>query len=144
MDAVSERVVEVALRWGDQDSYGHVNSVAIARLLEEARARAVWGAGSALPPLVPDEPTLSLVSEIGIRYLRVLDYSERPVPVAITVTRIGGADLTIEFEVRSDDPARPYATATAKVALVDRESGAVRRLTTDEQEFLRGFAPDDD
>ena len=141
MDAVSERVVEVALRWGDQDSYGHVNSVAVARLLEEARARALWGADSALPPLLPDEPTLSLVSEIGIRYLRVLDYSERPVPIALTVSRIGGADLTIEFEVRSDDPARPYATATAKVALVSRETGAVRRLTTEEREFLRGFAP---
>ncbi len=141
MDAVSARIVEVALRWGDQDSYGHVNSVAVARLLEEARARALWGPGSALPPLVPGEATLSLVSEVGIRYLRVLDYSERPVPIAITVPRLGGADLTIEFEVRSEDAARPYATATAKVALVDRETGSVRRLTTDERDFLRGFAP---
>ena len=142
MDAVSERVVEVALRWGDQDSYGHVNSVAVARLLEEARARALWGPGSALPPLSPDEPTLSLVSEVGIRYLRVLDYREEPVPIALTVSRIGGADLTIEFEVRSDDSARPYVTATAKVALVDRVTGGVRRLTADEREFLRSFAAD--
>jgi acyl-CoA thioester hydrolase len=138
---MTERVVEIPLRWGDQDSYGHVNSVAVARLLEEARARVLWGAGSALPPLSPDEATLSLVSEIGIRYLRVLDYREEPVPIALSVSRIGGADLTIEFEVRSDDPARPYATATAKVALVDRMTGNVRRLSADEREFLRGFAP---
>ena len=140
MDTVSERVVEVALRWGDQDSYGHVNSVAVARLLEEARARALWGAGSGLPPLLPDAATLSLVSEVGIRYLRVLDYREEPVPIAVSVSRIGGADLTIEFEVRSDDPARPYVRATAKVALVDRATGAVRRLTAEEREFLGGFA----
>jgi acyl-CoA thioesterase FadM len=72
----------------------------------------------------------------------VLDYREEPVPIALTVSRIGGADLTIGFEVRSDDPARPYVTATAKVALVDRETGAVRRLTADEREFLHGFAAD--
>src|SRR5690606_23441732 len=120
---MTERVVGIALRWGDQDSYGHVNNVALARLLEEARAQALWGTGSALPPLRPDEPALSLVSALGIRYLRVLDYREHPVPIAVRVTRIGGADVTIEFEVRSDDPVRPYATATAKVALVDRESG---------------------
>lgn len=136
---MTERVVDITLRWGDQDSYGHVNSVAVARLLEEARARVLWGAGSALPPLLPDEATLSLVSEVSIRYLRVLDYREKPVPIAVSVSRIGGADLTIEFEVRSDDPERPYATATAKVALVSRETGAVRRLTPDEREFLRGF-----
>ncbi len=136
---MTERVVDIALRWGDQDSYGHVNSVAVARLLEEARARVLWGVGSALPPLLPDEATLSLVSEVSIRYLRVLDYREEPVPIAVTVSRIGGADLTIDFEVRSDDPERPYATATAKVALVSRETGAVRRLTPDEREFLRGF-----
>src|SRR5690606_30243528 len=107
---------------------------------EEARARVLWGAGSALPPLVPDEATLSLVSEVSIRYRRVLDYREEPVPIAVAVSRIGGADLTLEFEVRSDDPERPSATATAKVALVSRDTGAVRRLTPAERQFIRGFA----
>jgi len=37
----NERVVDVALRWGDSDSFNHVNNVVFFRLLEEARARVI-------------------------------------------------------------------------------------------------------
>lgn len=43
--------VPVALRWADLDAYGHVNNVAIVRLLEEARIAAFWR-----PPVAAGPP----------------------------------------------------------------------------------------
>ena len=48
MGAVYE--VEVPLRWGDMDAYGHVNNVTMMQVLEEARV-ALFG-----PPPSSGEP----------------------------------------------------------------------------------------
>ena len=32
--------LEIPLRWGDMDAYGHINNVQIVRLMEEARVLA--------------------------------------------------------------------------------------------------------
>ena len=34
--------VDIQLRWGDEDAYGHINNVAFLRYLEEARVRILW------------------------------------------------------------------------------------------------------
>ena len=36
-----EHVVDIDLRWGDADSFAHVNNVVFFRYLEEARARVI-------------------------------------------------------------------------------------------------------
>lgn len=120
--------IPISLRWGDQDPYGHVNNVAIARILEEARARAFWAEATdpvmpdpeaaegrtveharraVFPPLTPDQPVWALVSELSVRYLRPVNYQREPVTVAMTVSRIGGASFTIDYRIRTDphDPA---------------------------------------
>lgn len=42
--------VDIQLRWGDEDAYGHINNVAFLRYLEEARVRILWsGSGHGKP-----------------------------------------------------------------------------------------------
>ena len=41
--------VQVPMRWGDMDAYGHVNNIAVVQLLEEARVAAFGVPASARP-----------------------------------------------------------------------------------------------
>lgn len=136
------RHIPISLRWGDIDAYGHINNVAVVRLLEEARARALWkdpasGVGL-LPPLVPGEPLWSVVSEMTVRYLRPLNYSHADVTVVVEVAAVAGASFTVEYEVRSGgQTGELHATASTTIVMIDAESGAPRRLAADLREALR-------
>lgn len=98
--------VELQLRWGDQDAYGHVNNVAYARLLEEARVRVLW-MGAAVEATGLEEhfgsgdPSAQkmLVASQHIEYARVLDYSEQPVAVEMWIGKLGGSNLEIHCEI---------------------------------------------
>lgn len=139
--------VPIDLRWADQDPYGHVNNVALTRILEEARARAFW-AGSEeshpeviFPPLEPGQPVWGLVAELRVKYLRPLDYHHEPVTVEMTVSRIGGANFTIDYAVFSaTHESTPCATAQTTLVMVNRDSGAPVRLSKAQREQLSHYA----
>ncbi|GEE03061.1 hypothetical protein nbrc107696_35070 [Gordonia spumicola] len=82
--AAEPYVVEVALRWGDQDSLGHINNVQVARVFEEARVRTMssWF-GPARSGFV------GVIARQEIEFASILHYSTEPVRVRIAVTRIG-------------------------------------------------------
>lgn len=139
----SSRVL-VPLRWGDQDAYGHVNNVAVARLLEEARARGIWRpSAGVLPPLDPAQPVWWLVTELNIRYREILDYSAEAVEVDMEIQRVGGASFTIGYEIATERGTRRHASAMTTIALVDRDTSSVRRLTADQRSYLHGLASAD-
>ena len=75
---MSAATVSLHLRWGDQDPYQHVNNVAIAGLLEQARALVFWGEGSLLPRLTVASDRHVVVAEAHIVYLKPIDYRPEP------------------------------------------------------------------
>ncbi|GAA3860822.1 thioesterase family protein [Leifsonia kafniensis] len=122
--------VEVALRWGDLDAYGHINNVAVLRILEEARSRGFWdNEAIPLPPLRPEESTWSLVAEVSARYRRPLDYSSEPVEVRMTVSRVRGASFTIHYSVFAPAVEGVHVEAETVIVLIDAQSGAPTRLS---------------
>ncbi len=76
--------VEIALRWGDQDSLGHINNVQIARVFEEARVRTMssWFGGAR-------SGYAGVIARQEIEFASILHYSEEPVRVDVWVPRIG-------------------------------------------------------
>ena len=97
--------IDMELRWGDQDAYGHVNNVAFARFLEEARVR-VFELGSARERTGMEhhfregETGLkTLVANQQIEYLSVLEYSASPITVELWIGKLGGSSLEIHYEV---------------------------------------------
>ncbi len=130
--------VRLQLRWGDQDAYGHVNNVAFARLLEEARIRVLWmGAGEEATGLEEhfrgDDPggLKTLVASQTIEFLRVLEYSEHPVIVEVWIGRLGGASLDIHYEVLDGSTAERTVVARAitVTVIVDGVSMRPQRLS---------------
>src|SRR5690554_3999428 len=103
--------VPVPLRWADLDAYGHVNNVAMLRILEEARIAAFWRHPEAvdtpvLPTAVldagPRAQTHTLVARTEIEYLAPLAYRREPVTVQMWVGRIGGASLDVCYEITAE------------------------------------------
>ena len=120
--------IDLELRWADQDAYGHVNNVAFARYLEEARVRLFWlGSGREQTGMekhfrgdTPDGPKM-LVAGQQIEFLRVLEYSEHPVTIEMWIGKLGGSSLEVHYEVL--DGAQPERTVVARaittVVIVD-------------------------
>lgn len=130
--------VKLQLRWGDQDAYGHVNNVAFARLLEEARVRVLWmGAGEERTGLeghfrgdTPDG-LKTLVASQTIEYLRVLEYSEHPVMIEVWIGKLGGASLEIHYEILDGSTAERTVVARAitVTVIVDGTTMRPQRLS---------------
>lgn len=130
--------VDMELRWGDQDAYGHVNNVAFARFLEEARVRTFWlGSGRERTGMErhfrgddPNGPKM-LVASQQIEYTRVLEYSERPITVELWVGKLGGSSLEVHYEIV--DGAAPERSVVAKaishIVIVDGATLRPMRLS---------------
>lgn len=132
--------VELQLRWGDQDPYRHVNNVAVASLLEEARALVFWTRDSPLPALSVESPVHVLVARADISYMRPIDYRPEPLLAELDVPAVGGASFDIAYRLVQDGQA--CVKAVTRMAMVDGVTGSPVRLSPEVRAWLRGFAPD--
>jgi acyl-CoA thioester hydrolase len=117
--------IDIELRWGDADAYGHINNVVFARYLEEARVRTFWlGSGREATGMEryfrgndPAGPKM-LVAAQHIEYLRVLEYSEHPITVELWIGKLGGSSLELHFEVVDGSTAERTVVARAITTVV--------------------------
>jgi acyl-CoA thioester hydrolase len=129
----TERVVEIALRWGDSDAFGHINNVEFFRLLEEARARVI-------PTEGPGSTILSgglVVAEQSLTYVAPLHYRIEPVLIGMTVEHIGGSSFRLGCRV-FDQAGTVFASGFVSLVAYDFSRGAPRRLSPDERTWLEG------
>ncbi|GAA1614267.1 acyl-CoA thioesterase [Leucobacter chromiireducens] len=120
--------IDLELRWGDQDAYGHVNNVAYARFLEEARVRTFWlGSGRERTGMERhfrgDDPAgpKMLVANQQIEFLSVLEYGERPITVELWIGKLGGSSLEVHYEIIDGAAAERtvVARAISHIVIVD-------------------------
>lgn len=142
-------VVRIPMRWGDMDSYGHVNNVEVVRMLEEARIAAFGvpvGAGhQVVPPVVPifdtlPEGTQALVAEHRVKYVKALEYRNAPAPVRVRVVRAAGAALVLGLEIHDAATGQVCVRAHTQLAFFDPAEQRVLRLTKQQQEALEPWA----
>ncbi|QCU78747.1 acyl-CoA thioesterase [Citricoccus sp. SGAir0253] len=143
--------VEVPLRWGDMDAYGHVNNVRVASILEEARILAFGvPAGTGRPgapaPMslldgVPDSVQV-LISEHRIRYRRPLEYRTVPATVWVWVAAAKGASIEVAYSVRDGVDGAECVTAGTTMVFVDAATGRPVRLSEDQRETLTRLGRD--
>jgi len=127
---------EILVRWGDMDSMAHINNIAWAAYLQEARAH-MFGfhlrgtdAQSLLGSLV--------VAKIRIRFLRPMVAGLEPLVAHAWISEVRAASLTVECEL-GDDPTGPYCTGTTVLAPFDFTADRLRRLTAAETVVLQEF-----
>ena len=101
----------IPIRFGDQDTLGHVNNVAIASYFEHARCTHL------IPALRSQSPVLSTVlARISIDYLQELHFPGT-VDVGVRVTRRGNKSFVIAGAIFDD--VRCCATCEATMVFFD-------------------------
>ncbi|MCA0379690.1 MAG: acyl-CoA thioesterase [Actinobacteria bacterium] len=130
--------VDIQLRWGDEDAYGHINNVAFLRYLEEARVRILWsGSGHEKTGMEGhfrgDTPggLKTLVVDHRIEYLQVLEYSENSITIELWVGKLGGSSMEVHYEIVDGASAerRVVVRAVTTMVVVDGETLRPQRLS---------------
>lgn len=130
--------LDIALRWGDMDAYGHINNVQIVRLMEEARVIAFGmpsGTGdpddSSPRPQINllagvEDDVMTLISEHTVKYRRQLPYRCVPVRIDVGVDKVKGASVEIFYTFYDGD--QVAVTATSTMVFVNKTTGRPVRL----------------
>ena len=129
-----EHVVDIDLRWGDADAFGHINNVVFFRYLEEARARVIPESG-------PGSTILSgglVVAEQQLKYLAPLHYRKAPVQVGMTVDHVGGSSFRLACRVLDAASGTVFAEGFVALVTYNFTTGAPRKLSEDERAWLTG------
>ena len=145
----------IQLRFGDEDSNGHVNNVRYVQFLEEARVRlsllplagsggsADGGAEPETFRAVTKDTGSTLVGRQEIEYLTPLVYRPDPVWIEIWVSGLGRSSFSYGFRLTDEDGGTVYAVAEAAMVMVERESGRPVPLSERQREILESWAGGD-
>ncbi|MEV4611935.1 thioesterase family protein [Kitasatospora sp. NPDC049258] len=140
---MARHIYACPMRWSDMDAFGHVNNVVFLRYLEEARIDFMFhraaeaGAGEFAGG--------SVVARHEIDYKRPLTHRAEPVTVETWVTQIGGASLTVAYEIKDvaeDGTETVYVRAKTVVVPYNLAEGRPRRISAVEREFLSRYTDD--
>ena len=127
-----EHVVDVEMRWGDADAFGHINNVVFFRYLEEGRARVIPLSG-------PGSTILSgglVVAEAQLKYLAPLHYTKEPIQVGMRVEHVGGSSFRLACRVFDQGSGTVYAEGVVALVTYNFATGAPRKLSPSEREWL--------
>jgi acyl-CoA thioester hydrolase len=121
--------VQIAIRWRDNDAYGHVNNAVYLTYLEECRDRLVG-------ELFGDQSWDFVLAHVGIDYRRQLTQGDERITVRCAVASFGTASVrTIERITMMDGT----VAAEAESVIVPRDEMAAssRPLTASERATLQ-------
>jgi len=122
---------DVPMRWGDADSFKHMNNTVYFRMMEEARIQMLRG-GDWAPP--PDQGFI--VAHASCDFLRAFTY---PCTVRVThrVTRIGRSSLETELVLdKAGDDSGPYARGRTVLVWMNYQTNRSQPWTPDVLEQL--------
>lgn len=137
--------LQIPLRWGDMDAYGHINNVEIVRILEEARVHAFGQpAGTGRPgneatiPVFNDLPAgvQILVVEHRIKYLAALNYRNIPLRAELWVTAMKGASFTLAYALYDPVDGTKCVIAETVLAFFDEPAAKLLRVAPHHRELL--------
>jgi acyl-CoA thioester hydrolase len=143
---VAPYVNDVAVRWSDQDAYGHVNHARVVTLLEDARTGLLFDAATRAG-VAAFEAGL-LVAALDVRYRRPIPWTPAGVRVAMTAQDVKAASFLVAYRLLLPDDdggfdeAKPAVTATTQLVPYDLATSRPRRLTAEEQDFLAEYTED--
>lgn len=112
------QVSRQAIRWGDMDSYGHVNNTVYFRYMEQARCEWLENLGYRVAP----RGHAPVIINASCTFLLPLTYPGT-VEVSVFVDRLGNSSIDTSYELRLADRAGLYAEGASRIVWMDTASG---------------------
>ncbi|WP_148862622.1 acyl-CoA thioesterase [Marinobacter fonticola] len=115
--------IEIPLRWGDQDAYGHANNTVYFRFFEEARI--TWL--DSVPMKTAPKGTGPIIIKTSATFLKELNYPAT-VQVRTYAGKAGNTSLESWYEIFDSKTGVKYAEGYAKIVWFDHETRKSTRL----------------
>ncbi len=109
--------INIPLRWGDMDAYGHANNTVYFRFFEEARI--VWLASLELGS--GEQPTGPVIIKTSATFLKELNHPAT-VEVKTFADKAGNTSLDTYHLMTDADTGEVYAEGYAKIVWFDRKT----------------------
>ncbi|SFR40042.1 acyl-CoA thioester hydrolase [Marinobacter gudaonensis] len=109
--------INIPLRWGDMDAYGHANNTVYFRFFEEARI--VWLASLELG--ASEQPTGPVIIKTSATFLKELNHPAT-VEVKTFADKAGNTSLDTYHLMTDADTGEVYAEGYAKIVWFDRRT----------------------
>ena len=131
---VASLIVPIHTRWGDMDVFHHINNVAYARYLEDARAYFLEQAGRR----AVDDDHGHIVQRNEIDYLHQMEYRIAPYDMELWVDRIAAASYVLAYELRDDQ--HIYMKARTTMVCLNMRTERPTRLPAEYLQLLQGLS----
>ncbi|MEI9971438.1 MAG: thioesterase family protein [Ignavibacteriota bacterium] len=118
-------MTEIAVLWGDQDAFNHVNNVAYLRWCETARVEYFRRIGLEAP--APPQGLGPILASLTCQYRRVLNYPDT-VMIGSRVTAIGNSSIRMEHAIVSRTTGELAAESDSVIVTVDYSTGRPVRV----------------
>lgn len=106
------------VRWGDHDSYGHVNNVVYYSYCESAITAFLVEQGTLD---IADSPVIGLIVNSGCTYFSSIGFPDQ-VTVAMKISHLGNSSARYELALFRNDESEASAVAHIVYVYVDRAS----------------------
>ena len=112
------RFCQMPTRWGDHDSYGHVNNVVYYSYCESAITAFLVEQGTLD---IAGSPVIGLIVNSGCSYFAPMGFPDR-ISVGMTISRLGNSSARYELALFRNDEPQACAAAHVVYVYVDRAS----------------------
>lgn len=128
-------VMEVSVRWGEQDMFKHLNNVIYFRYFESARVLLLEKAGmdEALEGL--ESKNAPILAETACRYRRPVTYPDN-ILVATRIHEVLEFGFTQDYVIFSQNQQCVTTLATSRITMVNNKSGKKMALHPEERRIL--------
>lgn len=129
--------VEMDVRWGDLDAFGHVNNAAFLVYAQEARVHWLGSLGTQLR----DDTCMPVVAAVNCNFRRQLGWPAR-IMVELSIHRIGNSSMTIGHRIAdAKDGTCIYADGETVMVWIDPRSGHSIALPAAVRSMIQSASP---
>jgi acyl-CoA thioester hydrolase len=130
------RFYSITSRWGDHDSYGHVNNVVYHSYFESAVSQFLVEEGTLD---IASSPIIGLIAENCCTYFSSIAFPDR-ITIGVKVARLGNSSLRYELALFRNDEDEASATGYIVYVYVDRSSNTSVPIPDAVRTVLAGLA----
>ena len=125
--------IPIAVQWGDQDAFGHVNNTVYFRWFESARIAYLERLG--LAHRVSPNNLGPILAAIGCNYRKQIKYPDT-VQIGARVARLGRTSITMEHHLWSQANAAIGADGQSTVVVFDYVANKPRPIPDDMRKMI--------
>ena len=111
--------VVISVRWGDMDSFKHVNNAQYLRYLEEARVQ--WLAS--IPGITLGDRISPVLASSNVNYRKSIEWPS-DIAIELSIDKIGNSSLAMGHRmVAADDTSVLYSDGSVIMVWIDTQTG---------------------